>query len=237
MQRYFAKEKKGDIFILQDDDIYHIRTVMRMQTKDLVEIVWNENVYICRIEKSNKEIQIKMTNECKIDIVKEIPVHLILPLVKEQKMDLILQKTTELGISSISWYNAERSIVKLDQNQMLKKIERWQKIVKEASEQSKRQTIPILLGLKTMDELQSLEGKKYICSTEEKQNSMKKVLKKNPNCDKMNIVIGPEGGLSNKEEEQFKKIGFEPITLGMHILRVETVPIYLLSVINYEYME
>ena len=56
-------------------------------------------------------------------------------------------------------------------------------------------------------------------------------------CDKINLVVGPEGGLTEKEEEKLNKMGYESITLGNRILRVETVPLMLLSIINYEFME
>ena len=57
------------------------------------------------------------------------------------------------------------------------------------------------------------------------------------NCDRINLVVGPEGGLSDKEEEELNKMGFDSITLGNRIMRVETVPLFLLSIINYEFME
>ena len=63
------------------------------------------------------------------------------------------------------------------------------------------------------------------------------VLTKNRNCDTINIVIGPEGGLSNEEEDYLNNIGYDSVTLGKRIMRVESVPLFLLSIINYEYME
>ena len=76
-----------------------------------------------------------------------------------------------------------------------------------------------------------------VCSTIEKQNTIKKVFKNNYNCDKINMLIGPEGGISPKEEEILINNGFIPVSLGNRIMRVETVPLYLMSIINYEYME
>ena len=63
------------------------------------------------------------------------------------------------------------------------------------------------------------------------------MFEKNKMCDKINVVIGPEGGLSKKEEEMLKHLGFESVSLGPRILRVETVPLFILSILNYEYME
>ena len=127
-------------------------------------------------------------------------------------------------------------IIKLDKDKELKKVERWNKICKEASEQSKRVNIPIVTEVKTLKELDGINGIKLVCSTNEKDNTIKKYLNKNNDYNKINIVIGPEGGISPKEEEYLNSIGFESVSLGNNIMRVETVPIYILSVINYENM-
>ena len=129
----------------------------------------------------------------------------------------------------------ERSIVKVNEKE-LKKLERWNRIVKEASEQSHRNTIPKIDKIEKVNTLK-LNGLNLVCSTVEKQNTIKKVFKNNYNCDKINMLIGPEGGISPKEEEILINNGFIPVSLGNRIMRVETVPLYLMSIINYEYME
>jgi len=124
----------------------------------------------------------------------------------------------------------------LEQEKKQKKLDRWNKICKEASEQSKRLTIPIITEIKTLVELKNIEGLKIVCSTKEKENNIKKFLDRNINYTKINIVIGPEGGISPKEEDYLNSIGFNSISLGNNIMRVETVPIFILSVINYSNM-
>lgn len=233
MQRYFAYDKIDNNFLLNDDDWYHIRTVMRMNDYDLVEIVYQKELYIGKI--NNKIVECIKKVEQKIS--KKIDVTLIIPLLKEFKMDLILQKSTELGVERIIPFVAERSIIKLDPNKEIKKINRWQKIIKEASEQSKRLDIPVLTGIKTLKELIDIDGIKLVCSTTLKENTIKNVLKNNDKCDKIAILIGPEGGLTTAEEEFLTNNGFIGVTLGDLIMRVETVPIYLLSILNYEKME
>ena len=233
MQRYFALEKKENLFVLRDDDYYHIKVVMRLKIGEKVEVVYKEEAYLCKIIEN---YQIEIVDKIK-SCEKNIDTILILPLLKEQKMDMILQKATELGISKIILFDAKRSIIKLDKNQKLKKLERWIKICKEASEQSKRVTIPNLEFLENINGLSKLEGTKIICSTREKCNNLKKVLQDNKNCVKINMIVGPEGGFEPNEEEKIISFGFVPVTLGNTIMRVETVPIFLLSTINYEYME
>ena len=99
-----------------------------------------------------------------------------------------------------------------------------------------RTSIPIveeIVPLKNIEE----DGLKLICSTIVKENTIKRVFQNHKNCDKMSILIGPEGGLSEQEENWLIERNFVPITLGPRIMRVETVPLYLMSIINYEYME
>lgn len=234
MQRYFALEKNNNnTFLLRNDDYYHIKVVMRLKPNEKVEVVYNNEVYLSQITSDYQieEIEKMSSKETTIDAT------IILPLLKEQKMDLILQKATELGVSNIILFNAKRSIIKFDEKKEIKKLERWQRICKEAAEQSKRCTIPSIRFEKNINEFKFLEGLKLICSTVEESNNLKKVLQANKNCVKINMIVGPEGGFETTEEQKIINLGFVPVTLGNTIMRVETVPIFLLSVLNYEYME
>jgi len=236
MQRYFCEKLENNKFILKKDDIYHIIHVMRMKTNDLIEVIYKKELYICSLNIIKDLVEAiiveKQETKEKCDVEKV----LIIPLLKENKMDLILQKATELGVNKIIPVIMERSIIKLEQEKKQKKLDRWNKICKEASEQSKRLTIPIITEIKTLVELKNIEGLKIVCSTKEKENNIKKFLDRNINYTKINIVIGPEGGISPKEEDYLNSIGFNSISLGNNIMRVETVPIFILSVINYSNM-
>ena len=236
MQRYFSNKLENNKFELNKDDLYHITRVMRMRSGDNIEVVYNSEVYICDLEIINNEVSVIIKNKEEQKEGNEIEKVLIIPLLKENKMDLILQKSTELGVSKIIPVIMERSIIKLEKGKENKKLERWNKICKEASEQSKRVNIPIISEVKTLKELENESGLKVVCSTKEKDNTIKKFLENNKDYNKINIVIGPEGGIAPKEEEYLNSIGFKSISLGNNIMRVETVPIYILSVINYENM-
>ena len=231
MQRYFSNLKKGNILFLSKDDLYHIKTVMRMK-EDYIEVVYNNQLHICKLDKDYNAVIEKIIEEKKEKKHKYI---LCVPILKEQKMSFVLQKATELGVDEIVLILTKRSMIKVEGKED-KKIIRWQKICKEASEQSKRLSIPIITKIKSIDEL-NFDGLKIVCSTKEMQNSFKKVLKKEFSYDTIIMVIGPEGGLTFEEEKQLNENGFISVTLGKNILRVETVPIYLLSILNYEFME
>ncbi len=237
MQRYFAQKKNNNNFILNSDDLFHIKTVMRMIDGDLVEVVYQSKVYICRLEDVNNAVKVVIVEELEKVSKNDLEIVLAIPLVKEQKMDLILQKSTELGVNKIVPFIAERSIIKLKDDKEQNKINRWQKICKEASEQSKRVDIPIVTNIKSLKDLVNFEGQKLVCSTKKDVNNIKMFLQKRTYCDKLLLVIGPEGGLSEKEETYLVEHDFHQVTLGNRIMRVETVPLFLLSIINYEFME
>lgn len=235
MQRYFSNKKIDNTFSLSNDDLYHIKTVMRMKDKENIQVVYEEKPYLCEVRYVESEIKINILNDLnqKEEIIPEVTI--LIPILKEQKMDYILQKATELGVSRFIPVIMERSVVKVDEKGQ-KKLDRWKRIVKEASEQSLRNTIPIIENIVHLKNLE-IEGLKLICSTVEKENTIKRVFQKRDYCDKISILIGPEGGLSEKEENILKEKNFIPVTLGPRIMRVETVPLYLMSIINYEYME
>lgn len=237
MQRYFSNELKDNKFKLKKDDIYHITHVMRMKDNDKIEVVYEKQVYLCNLSFSNDDVSVVINQKLESINSDTAEITLIIPLLKEVKMDLILQKSTELGVNKIIPVIMERSIVRLDKERELKKIERWTKICKEASEQSMRVTIPVITEVKQLTDLKELDGVKLVCSTVEKRNTIKMFLQSNKSYDKINIVIGPEGGLSLKEENYLRNIGFTPVSLGSRIMRVETVPLFILSVLNYEIME
>lgn len=237
MQRYFSKELNDNIFILNPDDYYHIATVMRMNSQDKVEIVYEKEVYLCSLDIRDKDVVVK--KEKKIEVVNDLnkEIILVIPLLKESKMDYILQKATELGVSKIVPVEMERSIIKLDKSKESKRVDRWTRICKEASEQCMRVTIPIITEVKNWIDVFSIDGAKMLCSTVEKKNTIKMFLQSHKNCDRMIIVVGPEGGISLKEEQNLNSNGFESVTFGNRILRAETAPLFALSSINYEYME
>ena len=152
MQRYFTNKLVDDYFILNDDDLYHINKVMRMKENDKVEVVFKNNVYSGIITSNGIKKDELLSEEVTLKNIT-----LIIPLLKETKMDLILQKATELGVSRIIPVRMERSIIKLNEQDYLKKQIRWQKICKEASEQSKRTNIPLIDKLESMSSL-NLDG-------------------------------------------------------------------------------
>lgn len=233
MQRYFSKEKENNYLVLDKNDLYHIKTVMRMKSGDEIEVIYDSKLYICKIDDVNSN-RFSIIKE--LDDNNELDFELVVAvgLVKEQKMDIILQKLTELGVSRIIPVKMERSIIKFDAKRMVKKIERWQSICKEAAEQSKRNVIPTVETIKTIKELGKEKfDEAFVCSVENKDNLVNKYLQKKTKCAKMIFVIGPEGGITSREEKLLNKMGYKSVSLGKRVLRVETACMYVASVVSF----
>lgn len=230
MQRYFIKNKD---MLLEESDIRHIKKVMRMNINDKIEVVYNNKLHICEIT-SLEPFNIKVIEKLDEDKKTKIELTVAVALVKEQKMDLILQKLTELGVSRIIPVSMERSIVKLDKERFNKKKVRWESICKEASEQSKRTNIPIIEDIKSIKDLTKEDADlKLVASTKEKEKLLNYYLQSIEDCAKIIMVIGPEGGISNKEEDILVSNGYNRVSFGNLIFRVETATIYVASIINY----
>ena len=236
MQRYFGVSKDDKYLYLEKGDYHHIKNVMRNSDGDLVEVVVDNKLYLGCIENVKSDINILIKKELEIESDFIPKVNLIIPILKEQKMDLILQKACEFGVSKIIILPLKRCIVKVDEKKIKSKLDRWNRILKEASEQSFRYNIPSVEFVDSIKYLSDLDGLKIVCSTKKNLENVKMVLKKNKKCDTINVVIGPEGGLDDAEEIMLNDLGFISTTLGNRIMRVESVPLFMMSIINYEYL-
>ncbi len=235
MQRYFTNDFDNQIFKLNLEDTYHITKVMRMKLNDLIEVVYNNRVYIASINTLQPNVLASLKEAKNTYNELNIKVTICQSLVKENKMDLILQKGVELGAYEFIPLITRNSIVKVDKD-FNKKIIRWQRIVKEASEQSKRNIIPEVKNILTIKELIKLDyDLKILCTVNELSRSLKNILQNNKKCGTMIIVVGPEGGFKKEEEELLTQHGYLSTTLLDFVLRTETAAIVALSMINYEF--
>ena len=233
MQRYFAEKKEDNNFSLYESDIHHIKNVMRYHENDLIEVVYDKILYTCKITNISP-LSLEIIDAKEKESNSKVTLTIALSLVNEQKMDLILQKLTELGVSRIIPIVTTRSIIKLDEKRIEKKLTRWKMICKEASEQSKRIDIPIIDDIKKIDDIINLNNDiKLLCTLKEKPISINNYL---PNQIKdILFAIGPEGGFTDEEEQKLLNNGFKPVSLGKRVMRVETAAIYVASIINYIY--
>ncbi|MCH5180472.1 MAG: 16S rRNA (uracil(1498)-N(3))-methyltransferase [Erysipelotrichales bacterium] len=234
MQRYFVN---GDInnISFSEGDIFHIQKVMRFKENDLIEVVILEKVYLATIKK---------VNPLEVDIIKELEenreldndITLLYCLPKGDKLDLVIQKATELGVRRIVGVISSRTIVKVDEKDKKKKLERFNKIIKEAGEQSKRSKLPEFVDIidyKSIKQYKSLHN--FIAYEGEalNDNTLFDDLSNIKTRESITILVGAEGGFAPSEVDYANELGYKNVSLGKLILRSETAAIYFLSVLSF----
>ena len=237
MQRYFARTV-GQRVILTDDDVFHLTRVMRARKGDNIEVVSDGMVYLAQVD-NIRPLEISLLNKIKENNELSNDIILIASLIKGEKMDLVLQKATELGVSEIVLLQTERTVVKIKKDDKEVKFERFNKILKEAAEQSKRSKVPALYRLIDIHGLKNVEADVRMIAYEGMEGSTEsfnKVLQSIKPKQKVAILIGPEGGFSEKEVDTATHYGYKKVSLGRRILRAETASFYALSVIS-NYLE
>ncbi|MEC5422208.1 16S rRNA (uracil(1498)-N(3))-methyltransferase [Virgibacillus sp. C22-A2] len=248
MQRYFvhAEDWNNNEVIVRGDDAHHINKVMRSKNGDA--IICNNpkgQAAICEIVSIESD-HIKTVVKEWLEEAVELPIDVTIAqgLPKGDKFDFVLQKGTELGANAFIPFQAERSIVVWDSKKMNKKMERFTKIVKEASEQSHRNRIPFIHPTMSIDELlkesENYDVKIFAYEEEAKvsnYHSFGTVIENVLENQRLFVCIGPEGGFTAKEAELLKAEDFSPVRLGPRILRTETAALYVLASISYHYEE
>lgn len=244
MPKFFIKANQieNDTINLTGEDVKHIANVLRKQIGDEINIcnISTSENFLCQIEETNKEfIRCGIIKKLLSEAEPKTQITIFQGLPKAEKMELIIQKCTELGAKQFIPVQMERSVVKLDSKSENKKIERWNKIAETAAKQSGRDFIPKVENLINLQKLCNLIQKYDIvllAYENEENTTLKAILKtvKNKENLKIGIIIGPEGGIDRKEVEKLVEAGAKTITLGKRILRTETVGLVMTSIIMYE---
>ena len=237
MQQYFAKNKVNNDFILDEQDNFHIEKVMRMKNGDNIHVSYKDKIYDCEVEFIKGKLNIKCLRETNVNNEIACDVTLVYGLPKGDKFEFVVQKACELGVTSVVPFAANRSVSVISKDKEEKKLERWNKIAKEASEQSKRNKLVKVEKVCDLDEILNYKSKLNLIAYEDVSNEgcnkLYNLLSKK--YDSITIVVGPEGGFEEREVEYLLNNGFEVVSLGKRILRSETAPLFLLSVIGYMY--
>lgn len=231
MQQYFAVNKKNNTLELNKNDLNHIKNVMRMKSGTEIIVVYDKESYICTLNNDLISADIKEIFK-ETTIRKEFLVYT--PLLSEEKMSFILQHGTELGITKFIVVQYNHCKYKLKQKDFEKKLTRWNKILKEASEQCYRIDKPTVESIIDLKDVQSCKGVNILCSLDKDDvNSIVNVLTHDNWDDTINLVFGPEGGLSKIEEDILVEKGYTKTSLGSDVLRTETVPLMIASIVKY----
>ena len=252
MSKFFVKTEQieNNNIIINGDDVNHIINVLRMKKGDEIQVCNQEtgdnyNAQITQYTKDEVDCEIieriNKTTESNVNIT------LFQGLPKFEKMELIIQKNTEVGVKRIVPVIMERTVVKIDEKVASKKLERWQKIAEIAAKQSMRDIIPNIDNITKLKEIDTTEYDVVLVAYEnEEHNKLKDELQKlskkiegtnsNNNEENFNIaiVIGPEGGISEKEIELLAEKNAKFVSLGRRILRTETAGLVMAGNILYE---
>ncbi|MDN7245805.1 16S rRNA (uracil(1498)-N(3))-methyltransferase [Planococcus shenhongbingii] len=244
MQRYFIEGHvpENHKVTITGDDAKHIAKVMRQSEGDQLIVVAGGKAFLSTILSAEFDVEVHIDNEIEADVEMPKQVTIACGLPKGDKLELIAQKSTELGMHALIPFAAERSIVKWDGSKSEKKRVRLQKIAKEAAEQSHRTHIPYIHNIHTFKQLmeaaRSFDAVIVAYEEEARDSSRKRfaeTLKSLYDKDSILLVFGPEGGISEVEVSLLKESGALFTSLGPRILRTETAPLYALSAMSYEF--
>ncbi len=242
MSRFFtdASNIGSDVIrIIDKKDIKHLSKVLRLKEGDSVDVSdsaeWEYKAVIEQI--FDDEVVLKIVDRQKFAREPELQVTLFQGVPKAGKMETIIQKCVELGVHAIVPVFMDRTVV-VEKGNFSKKLDRWQKISDEAVKQCKRGRIPEVLGQRKFAHvLDDIKEYDLILFPYENESgySIKdclRGLKEKPQS--IAIIIGPEGGFSDREAELLDEIGAERVTLGKTILRTETAGMAALAMTMYE---
>lgn len=240
MRRFFVKsgDIEGDHVYIDGKDAHHILNVLRLCRGEKIIISDGTNEYLTIIEELlNNKIRLEILENINTNSESSINITLFQGLPKADKMELIIQKCTELGVKSFIPVSTKYSVVNIDEKNREKKIYRWQKISYEASKQSGRVIVPDVYMPVAFKEAVERIAEYDLCLIlyeKEKSTGLKDVLTGLEDVRNIAIFIGPEGGFSEEEIMLAMEYGARPVTLGPRILRTETAGIVACSIIMYE---
>lgn len=246
MPKFFIKTenlKENEEIWITGSDVNHIKNVLRKKIDDKINICNSDTQknYECVIKNiEENKIVCKILDEVKSLAESNLNITIFQGLPKSDKMELIIQKATELGVKTIVPVITKRTVIKLKDKDKQNKVGRWRKIAEVAAKQSGRDIIPTIENIINIADIKFDEFDKiFVLYENEEKISIKDEIEqlKNDNKEELNIgiVIGPEGGFAESEIEQLRlNQNVSVVTLGKRILRTETVALVVSGILMYE---
>jgi len=242
LPRFFVPREqiKAGRVSLSGPDAVHIAKVLRLGAgKNIIVLDGRGKSYLAVIEQAGrgkvdctiqKEIYVATGPSLKVTLVQGVP--------KGDKMDLVIQKGTELGLSRVIPLITERVVVKLAGDKLLRRRERWQRIALEAAKQCRRPDVPEISEPQSLEQVLAFlppGAAALIPWEEEVAGTLKDFCRCSPAPEEIYIFIGPEGGFTREEVESARIRGVRPVTLGPRILRTETAGLAVLAIVLYQW--
>ena len=240
MRRFFVPPESfgGDSVIIAGDLFRHLAKVLRLKNGATVLLADGKGKeFAGTIRTIGKESLVVAIQEAFVAPAFENgpPITLYQGLPKGDKMDFIVQKSTELGIAEIVPFRADRSVPRIKKGEEDDKLARWQRIALEASRQSGRASVPTVSFAGRVEDVVRLSGHtvRLLLWEEEQDNRLKGTLAGLPLPETIAIMVGPEGGLSAEEVARAREGGFIPVSLGKRIVRTETASLVVLAILQF----
>lgn len=240
MHRFFLKPEQitNNQVFFHPGEINQIKNVLRLSSGDCVLVLDNKgNSYKVEISKySNKALTGNIIENQYQKPDPQFSVSLGQAFTKGPNMDFIIQKATELGVESIILFESERSIIRYEKIKEKNRVARWEKIAKEAAEQSQRLTIPKVSCCRSINDFflsNNQADLKLIFWEDETKKKLRDCLKNDIDKTRLSFLVGPEGGFSKNEIDIAVKFGFIPVGLGPRILKTATAVMSILSIVQY----
>lgn len=235
MQQIFVNTKVGlnQPVALSSEQLHHLQNVVRLKNAEQLRVVDSDGKCFLAVVEKEKDFIVRCIRSIESNTERSIPITLVMGLIKKEKWDFCLQKCTELGVSRIIPFESRRTVVKGKEERSEKKMQRWNKIVQEASQQCKRNRIPEILPVMPLSKAIDTGWSEINLVAWEKENDPGARLRDSVrSAASIMVVIGPEGGFDLEEIAAMKKKGVAGITLGPRILRAETAAVYVLSALD-----
>ncbi len=241
MARLFVEPQKltEEVVVLADEDHRYLTRVLRLGVDDTVTLFDGKSVEAtARITRVGpRALELKIEERHAVSAIDRPHVTVIQALAKGDKLDLVVQKATELGAARIIPVTTARAIQRLDANTLrtMSRRSRWQKIAREAARQSGRLDVPEVEGvtaLTTAMQASPKDALKLLLWEGARQTTLRSLLPTTP-PKQIVIAIGPEGGFTTEEVEAARTAGFSPVGLGPRILRTETAALVTLAILGF----
>lgn len=235
MQRFFLSHVElaiGQTVVLPDDLLKHLRTVLRIPVGETVDLFDGDGqIAQARILEDYKAQVLSFRKvpepDCHLSLIQGLP--------KGEKLELVLQKGTELGVNHFLPTQMERSVGRLKADKEVKRLARWQKIIQEAARQSGQPWLPRLQFERNLaTALTNIDADLKIILWEESAQPLDSVL---PDTlpQRVAVIVGPEGGITAGEAEKAQEAGYQAVSLGPRILRTETAGLAIMAILQYRY--
>lgn len=229
MTRIFATWQKE--VVLTPETVHHVVNVLRMRVGESLELLMDEQVYLGKITSLKP---LKITRLSPIKSTHELPffLTLIYPVSKGERMDWVVQKASELGVLELIPCQSEHSVVHWQAEDVEKKLTRYQRMIEEATLQSKREVIMKMRRYLSLKEALLLPYDHRFIASEYHQHLPLNQNKRIDHQQTVSMLVGPEGGFSQDEIALAIRQGYQPFSLGPSILRTETAVITALSMVR-----